>query len=570
MRSIRSPLDGFGSPFGTGGDPYAILGFRAPVVFDFANSYFRANNFPDTFADATEFSRASSATFMDASGVLQTAATNVARTAHHFYKDGVLKRGALFEPTAATNLVTYSSEFDNAAWAKNLITVTANVATAPDGTTTADRLTATGASAQKFVRFNSTVVGSKTFSFYAKAGTHSIIQVLEATSSLNYINIDLSDGSVGTAGANSSAVVGPDVNGYRRIKVTFANISDNSVRVYFSDSMAAGYVTSSTSTGYFDIWGAQYELGLFATSYIATTGAAATRAADVLTVPHANLPWPEIEYIGPDLGGDGGMNTPSTFASPSAFWTFSTATMDVDSTVAGKMWVGAGANQALCETDWLSSTVRRSVTFTITNSTVNFGIRIGVRDTSNGFYTGSGYVSTNGTYTVDIPAGIGIGNNYKVVIQRVGGHTGGLEVDNISVREITPLAVSIQMEGFMTGPTARLLNWSRDANTEILMDAGSSTFTFTQEAGGVVDTVAGGSFTSGINAPFNVAMTASSNLLAGAVNGVALTDNTTPVALPDLETTDLRLAFSGGPLIITEARMWAENITQAGRVEATS
>ena len=47
--------------------------------------------------------------------------------------------------SAFTNLLTFPSEFDNAAWTKATTTVTANATAAPDGTATADLLTATGA-----------------------------------------------------------------------------------------------------------------------------------------------------------------------------------------------------------------------------------------------------------------------------------------------------------------------------------------------------------------------------------------------------------------------------------------
>lgn len=39
-----------------------------------------------------------------------------------------------------TNLVGYSEQFDNAAWTKARSSITANLATAPDGTATADKL----------------------------------------------------------------------------------------------------------------------------------------------------------------------------------------------------------------------------------------------------------------------------------------------------------------------------------------------------------------------------------------------------------------------------------------------
>ena len=54
----------------------------------------------------------------------------------------------------------------------------------------------------------------------------------------------------------------------------------------------------------------------------------------------------------------------------------------------------------------------------------------------------------------------------------------------------------------------------------------------------------------------------------GAVDGVALTANTTPTALPDLSATDLQLGYDYMGTVKT-LRMWAQDIGDAGLVEAT-
>ena len=90
-----------------------------------------------------------------------------------------------------------------------------------------------------------------------------------------------------------------------------------------------------------------------------------------------------------------------------------------------------------------------------------------------------------------------------------------------------------------------------------------------QAASGTVDAVTGGSFTSGVNTAFNFASTHASTLVAAAVGGTALTDNTTPVALAGLSSTDLQLGHSFmGTLKLV--RVWPENVTEAGREEASA
>jgi len=72
----------------------------------------------------------------------------------------------------------------------------------------------------------------------------------------------------------------------------------------------------------------------------------------------------------------------------------------------------------------------------------------------------------------------------------------------------------------------------------------------------------------GINVPFNISSRNGSTFINGAVDGVALTANTTPVALPDLSATDMDIGpdFMG---TIKTLRVWADDLTDAGIEEAT-
>jgi hypothetical protein len=81
-------------------------------------------------------------------------------------------RGLLIEE-ARTNLLERSAEFDNAYWEKSGSTSAANTSTAPDGTTSADRISETSDLAGHFVKRTISVVSGTTYtlSVFAKAGS---------------------------------------------------------------------------------------------------------------------------------------------------------------------------------------------------------------------------------------------------------------------------------------------------------------------------------------------------------------------------------------------------------------
>jgi hypothetical protein len=113
------------------------------------------------------FARTSTATFVGSDGLIQSAAINTPR----FDYDPVTlaPRGLLIEEQR-TNLVTYSEQFDNASWVKTSVTVTANSAASPAGTTTADTLAATGANGTVTQAISTTAI-AMTYSVYLKRKT---------------------------------------------------------------------------------------------------------------------------------------------------------------------------------------------------------------------------------------------------------------------------------------------------------------------------------------------------------------------------------------------------------------
>ena len=121
----------------------------------------------------------------------------------------------------------------------------------------------------------------------------------------------------------------------------------------------------------------------------------------------------------------------------------------------------------------------------------------------------------------------------------------------------------------------RLYKWAIDGNNflDVLVrsDANLGQVVFRQKESSTADekTTATGTYSPGVNVPFNIAARHGSTFINGAVDGTALTANTTPTALADLESTNLEIAqdFMG---TIRTFRQFAGDIGDAGLATATN
>jgi hypothetical protein len=201
----------------------------------------------------------------------------------------------LVEPQR-TNLLTYSEQFDNAAWTKPTTTISANAITAPDGTLTADKLVPSAVlSPYKEIWQNvSTTTGQPyTFSIFAKAGEYTYLQLIGNGTGFGSFafNVDLSTGletyydSTGST-VNSRGIINYG-NGWYKVFISVNAISTSSNRiapqVIPAGNSVRGVSWTPDGTSGLYLWGAQFELGSYPTSYIPTTTAAVTRNADAIS-----------------------------------------------------------------------------------------------------------------------------------------------------------------------------------------------------------------------------------------------------------------------------------------------
>jgi hypothetical protein len=498
-----------------------------------------------------------------------SAAVYLPRRGHHVWDGSAwVNEGLLHESEARTNLVTYSDDISDIVWSKTGLTTETTDA---NGYTP---LVETATSLGHYMLQDSALTAglAYTLSFDVRARENTLVQIATSSGfSTSYINFDLSSGSIGSSSVSGTITqIGPDE--YRVSATDIAVGSSGRMVIALINSDATGRLPNYTGTSGNGILirRIQFEQGSTPSSYIPTSGSTATRAAETLTVPNANLPWPTPRVIGDELVTNG------TFDTGVSGWT-----ADADGSIAwdaGTLkYTGAAAGPTYMDASQTITTVAGRVyrlSFEVTALSPTNEIRCNVTGTSS-------VASVLGT---GVAVGYFTATQVSTLVQFgiVGGLAGEtFNIDNISVREIDPLAVSIQMEGRMTyadtdvAIEVQWVEWEADTNNRIigyLQTVSSITGqpNFQQKQSGTADTIsASDTYSPGVLVPFNIASRHGSTFINGAVDGTALTADTTPVALPDLSATDLSLGYDFMGTIKT-LRIWADDIGDTGIAEASS
>jgi hypothetical protein len=183
----------------------------------------------------------------------------------------------LVEPQR-TNLLTYSSSFDNAAWAILQATISVNSAISPSGIQDADKLVENTNNSSHVV-YRADAGTTNNFSFYAKAAGRDWVYVLCNDGTNTFFNI--ANGTLGTISSTSTATIEDAGNGWYRCSVYNTHGTFGASIHLSTGNNVLTYTGNGTSGAY--LWGAQLEAGSYATSYIPTTSASVTRNADVIS-----------------------------------------------------------------------------------------------------------------------------------------------------------------------------------------------------------------------------------------------------------------------------------------------
>ncbi len=166
-----------------------------------------------------------------------------------------------------TNRQHYSQQFDNAVYSKTRSTITANDATAPDGTYTADKLVGDG-TGTSYVFDNLSFVSGTSYaiSIFVKKINVSLFTIQNFSDSGTAI-FNIENGTTtGVGGAFSSQSIDDYGNGWYRCIGIYTSTSTGSHNYGFGVQTFLG--------NQFHIWGAQVETASYASSYIKneTTG----------------------------------------------------------------------------------------------------------------------------------------------------------------------------------------------------------------------------------------------------------------------------------------------------------
>jgi len=224
-----------------------------------------------------DFTRASNGTFVNKSGLIETAANGVPRIDFLGNTSGAL----LLEPQRS-NLIPYSSDFSNAAWAKQNVNVTSDSVISPDGTLNADKITddSTNGAHRITDSITTSSSGSFTYSIFLKKGTLTTAQFQVFNSATaSSANVDLVNGTITSDGTGVNHTIEDYGNDWFKCSIS-GTLSNTSTTVYLYLKQKPSYIGNGD---YLYAWGAQLEQGSYATSLINTQGSAVTRVADSCT-----------------------------------------------------------------------------------------------------------------------------------------------------------------------------------------------------------------------------------------------------------------------------------------------
>ena len=198
---------------------------------------------------------------------------------------------------AEENLLIYSQEFDNAAWAKDRVTVSANVGatTAPDGTSTADKLIEDATTGTHLVYRSPlpvTAGSTYTFSVFLKAAERGFAFIRTNNAAFDAVTVNLTTGVAASANGSPTNIASTSAGGgWWRVSFTFtaSTTSDWCGIMLSTDGVYANRSYAGDGTSGIYIWGAQAEQRSTLTAYQPTTATPVVNYNPQLLTAAANV-----------------------------------------------------------------------------------------------------------------------------------------------------------------------------------------------------------------------------------------------------------------------------------------
>ena len=241
-----------------------------------------------TLDPSLTFTRASTATYYNSSGILTQAATNAPR---FDYDPSTLQLKGLLLEQQSTNNMVFSQQYTNAAWANTAGNVIDNYTTSPDGGNNASVIFQTnGSSSDQVLKqaAGATSSTTNTISIYVKKLNYDFVRIVGAnfgttqyaTATFQFSNVTYVAGAVAGGWAITSSSYQLLPNGWYRLVLVINTPTPSTCGLWVGPSNSQSLPIVGTATNGLYVYGAQCEPLPYATSYIPTTSAAVTRAVE--------------------------------------------------------------------------------------------------------------------------------------------------------------------------------------------------------------------------------------------------------------------------------------------------
>ena len=236
---------------------------------------------PNTTLGDMDVVRATTATRVNASGLIESVANNVPRLDYL----NASCPSILVEPQR-TNVQISSEDFSNATYTNIGVSVTTNAIVAPDGTITADKLvedTSNGFHTSDIIHSGRSA-GDHTVSVFVKAAERTKFQILGFLTLTGNVDFDLTAGTATTVAPAKNGKIENYGNGWYRCSATFGDLTGLNAQTLFNilNNSGSNSYTGTSGSGLY-LWGAQVELGSYSTSYIKTISSTVTRNVDLIS-----------------------------------------------------------------------------------------------------------------------------------------------------------------------------------------------------------------------------------------------------------------------------------------------